>query len=71
MMLYLSIGKKDSSLLQMLKDFIQGETDADFFLTYVRAKADDTLSSLMTNGFTTDMSKRVFSLLRDTKESKS
>ena len=54
----------------MLKDFIMGETDADFLLTYVRAKADDTLSGLMTNGFTSDMQKRVFSLLRDSKESK-
>ena len=68
MMLYLAIGKKEASLLGMLKDFIQGETDSDFFLTYVRAKADDTLNGLMTqaNGFTSDTSKRVSSLLKDT-----
>ena len=56
----------------MLKDFIQGETDSDFFLTYVRAKADDTLSTLMitANGFTPEVSKRVMSLIRDKKETK-
>ena len=43
MMLYLSLGDKEASLIAMLKDFINGETDADFFLTYVRAKSDDLL----------------------------
>jgi hypothetical protein len=43
MMLYLALGKKETSLLAMLKDFVHGETDADFFLTYVRAKGDDLL----------------------------
>jgi hypothetical protein len=47
-MLFLAIIKKESSLLQMIKDFIHGETDSDFFLTYVRAKGDDLLSSLLT-----------------------
>ena len=66
-MLYLALGKKEASLLDMLKDFIQGETDSDFFLTYVRAKGDDTLGGLMT-GFTPELSKRLFSLLREPKE---
>ena len=71
-MLYLALGKKEASLLAMLKDFIQGETDSDFFLTYVRAKGDDTLSGLMTqaSGFTSELSKRLFSLIRETKETK-
>ena len=56
----------------MLKDFIHGETDADFFLTYVRAKGDDILSGLMTpaHSFTPELSKRVMSLIRDPKETK-
>ncbi len=71
-MLYLALGRKDQSFLQMLKDFIQGETDSDFFLTYVRAKCYDTLSSLMiqTHGCSPDVYKRVMSLLSDKKETK-
>lgn len=54
MMLFLALGKKETSLLTMLKDFVNGETDADFFLTYVRAKGDDLLDQMMSksNEFT-------------------
>jgi hypothetical protein len=72
MMLYLALGRKETSLLAMLKDFVHGETDADFFLTYVRAKGDDLLDQIMSksNEFTNEICKRVFQLIRDSKETK-
>ena len=35
----------------MIGDFIKRETDADFFLPYVKGKADDALNALMSNNY--------------------
>lgn len=55
MMLYLTLKLQDSSLQTMMIDFYRRETDVDFFLTYLRAKADDTLTQILQqNGFSQD-----------------
>lgn len=54
----------------MLSDFYRRDTDIDFFLTYVRAKTDDTLSKLMsTFNFTLEEKQKTDLLINESEES--
>jgi hypothetical protein len=71
MLLYMTLKVQDSSLQKMLHDFYRRETDVDFFLTYLRAKADDTLSQLLLhNGCPQDSCDQIFASISQGKSTK-
>ena len=54
----------------MLGDFYRRDTDLDFFLTYIRAKTDETLSKLMTIfDFTLEEKHKTDLLINESEES--